>query len=184
MKNSSAKAKHQNKLEKTKPLSENTNTFPRAGFRRRIASWVYDFLISFAVYMIAGAVSFLLIYIGYYFGLYGMQGQEHFVDTISNTPWLKWPNELWKLAWVGFFFVYFWAKSGQTLGMRAWRLRLQNQDGTRISKMTGVKRLFPTLLGLGNITVLVDRKNKLSLQDRLTKTEVVVLSLEENKGRL
>ena len=61
---------------------------------------------------------------------------------------------------------------------------LQNQDGTRISKVTGIKRLLPTLLGLGNLTVLFDRKKKLSLQDRITNTEVVVLSLEANKGRL
>lgn len=158
--------------------------FPRAGFRRRFGSWVYDFLIAFAVYMVAGAVSFLFIYLGYYIGLYGMQGYEHFSDTISNTYWLKWPNEFWKLAWVSFFFVFFWAKSGQTLGMKAWRLRLQNQDGSRISKKIGLKRLIPTLLGLGNLTVIFDRKNKLSLQDRLTNTEVVVLSLAANKGRL
>ena len=43
--------------------------FPRAGFRRRLASWVYDFLIAFAVYMTAGALSFLLMYLGFYFGL-------------------------------------------------------------------------------------------------------------------
>ena len=75
-------------------------------------------------------------------------------------------------------------ESGQTLGMKAWRLRLQNNDGSCISKMTGLKRLLPTLLGLGNLVVIFDRKNKLSLQDRLTNTEVVVLSLEANKGRL
>ncbi len=158
--------------------------FPRAGFRRRFGSWIYDVLISIAVYMVAGAVSFLLIYLGHYIGLYTMQGEQHFSDTIANTYWLKWPNEFWKLAWVSFFFIFFWAKSGQTLGMKAWRLRLQNQDGTRISKVKGLKRLLPTLLGLGNLTVIFDRKNKLSLQDRLTKTEVVVLSLEANKGRL
>ena len=35
--------------------------FPRAGFRRRIASWLYDALIAIAVYMTAGAASFLII---------------------------------------------------------------------------------------------------------------------------
>ena len=68
--------------------------------------------------------------------------------------------------------------------MKAWRIRVQNQNGTRITKTTGIKRLLPTLLGLGNFAVLVDRKNKLSLQDRLTDTEVVLLTLEENRGRL
>lgn len=160
------------------------DSFPRAGFRRRFASWVYDFLIAVAVYMTAGAMSFLIIVTLMYFGVIGMQGYEHTIDAISNTWWLKWPNELWKWAWVGYFFVFFWAKSGQTLGMKAWRLRLQNQDGSLISKNTGVKRLAPTLLGLGNLTVIFDRKNKLSLQDRLTKTEVVVLTLEANRGRL
>ncbi len=162
----------------------NTDIFPRAGFRRRFASWVYDFLIAFAVYMVAGAIGFLLMYIGHYIGLFTMQGYQHFSDTIANTSWLKWPNEFWKLAWVSYFFVYFWAKSGQTLGMKAWRLRLQNTDGSLISKTTGVKRLLPTLLGLGNVLVIFDRKNKQSLQDRLTNTEVVVLSLEANRGRL
>ena len=83
-----------------------------------------------------------------------------------------------------FFFVWFWSRSGQTIGMKAWRLRVQNQDGTRMSKTTAIARLLPTLLGLGNIMVLFDRNNKLSLQDKITNTEVVVLSLEENKGRL
>ena len=160
------------------------HSFPRAGFRRRLAAWIYDFLIAFAVYMTAGALSFLIIYLGYYFGLYDMQGHQHLSDAIANTSWLKWPTEAWKIAWVSFFFVYFWAKSGQTLGMKAWRLRVQNQDSSLISKKTGIFRLLPTCLGLGNLTVIFDRKNKLSLQDRLTKTEVVVLSLEANRGRL
>jgi len=158
--------------------------FPRAGFRRRCASWMYDLLVAIAVYMVSGAVSFLLITLVLYFGVIDMQGHEHVVDRIASTPWLEGINELWKLAWVGFFFVWFWSRSGQTLGMKAWRLRVQNQDGSLISKTTGLKRLLPTLLGLGNLLVLIDRKNKLSLQDRLTHTEVVVLSLEANRGRL
>lgn len=68
--------------------------------------------------------------------------------------------------------------------MRAWRLKVQNQDGSLITKKTATKRLLPTLLGLGNLIVIFDRKNKLSLQDRLTDTEVVVLSMEANRGRL
>lgn len=159
-------------------------TFPRAGFRRRVASWLYDSLVAIAVYMTAGAASFLIISLLVHFDVFGFQGYEHLSDTITNTPWLLWPNELWKLSWVAFFFVWFWAKSGQTLGMKAWRLRVQNQNGTRITKTTGIKRLLPTLLGLGNLAVLFDRKNKLSLQDRLTDTEVVLLTLEENRGRL
>jgi len=159
-------------------------SFPRAGFRRRFGSWVYDVLIAFAVYMVAGAVAFLLFNLLIEYGVISMQGFEHSIDLQQSSILFSAIIYGWNIAWVGFFFVFFWAKSGQTLGMKAWRLRLQNQDGTRISKITGLKRLLPTLLGLGNLTVLFDRKNKLSLQDRLTNTEVVVLSLEANKGRL
>jgi len=165
------------------PLVANS-PFPRAGFRRRFASWVYDTLLAIAVYMTAGAASFLIISLLVHFSAFDLQGYQHLSDTISNTYWLLWPNELWKLAWVGFFFIWFWSKSGQTLGMKAWRLKVQNQDGSLISKITGLKRLLPTLLGLGNLALLVDRKNKLSLQDRLTNTEVVILTLEANRGRL
>ena len=158
--------------------------FPRAGFRRRLASWLYDGLVTIAIYMTAGATSFLIISLLVHFNVFDLQGYQHLSDTITNTPWLFWPNELWKLFWVAFFFVWFWSKSGQTLGMKAWRLRVQNQDASLMTKNTAIKRLLPTLLGLGNFTVLFDRKNKLSLQDRLTNTEVVLLTLEENRGRL
>ncbi len=163
--------------------AEPNQTFPRAGFIRRFASWIYDVLLGIAVYMTAGAVGFGLFAVFSAMGLVNMNGHEHLIDVQQSS----WVYSLliygWNLAWVGFFFVYFWAKSGQTLGMKAWRLRLQNQDGTLISKSTGVKRLLPTLFGLGNLAVIFDRKHKLSLQDRLTDTEVVVLTLEENKGK-
>tara|TARA_B110000495_G_C23039778_1_gene622795 strand:+ start:315 stop:815 length:501 start_codon:yes stop_codon:yes gene_type:complete len=158
--------------------------FPRAGFRRRMASWLYDLLLAVAVYMTAGAASFLIISLLVHFTVFDLQGYEHLSDTITNTYWLLLPNELWKLGWVAFFFVWFWSKSGQTLGMKAWRLKVQNQDGSLMTKTTAMKRLLPTLLGLGNFAVLVDRKNKLSIQDRLTDTEVVLLTLEANRGRL
>jgi len=158
--------------------------FPRAGFRRRFGSWVYDVLIAFAVYMVAGAVSFLIFNLLINFNVISMQGFEHAIDLHRSSVIYSIFIYGWNIAWVSFFFVFFWAKSGQTLGMKAWRLRLQNQDGTRITKTTGVKRLLPTLLGLGNLTVIFDRKNKLSLQDKLTNTEVVVLTLAANRGRL
>ncbi len=164
--------------------SNTTEQFPRAGFRRRFGSWVYDVLIAIAVYMCAGAVSFLLFNVFIKFGVISMQGYEHVIDLQRSSILYSLLIYGWNIVWVSFFFVFFWAQSGQTLGMKAWRLRLQNQDGTRINKRTGLKRLLPTLLGLGNLTVIFDRKHKLSLQDRLTNTEVVVLSLAANKGRL
>ncbi|WNC71590.1 RDD family protein [Thalassotalea psychrophila] len=158
-------------------------TFPRAGFRRRIGSYVYDFLLSIAVYMFSGAIAFVIFALLFAQGTIDNQGFEHAIDLKNNSVLYEFLITGWGFFWVGFFFVFFWAKSGQTIGMRAWRLRVQNVDGSKISKKTGVKRLLFTLLGLGNLAVIFDRKNKLSLQDRFTNTEVVVLSLEANKAR-
>ncbi|WP_189637757.1 RDD family protein [Thalassotalea sp. HSM 43] len=158
--------------------------FPRAGFRRRLGSYIYDFLMAVAVYMLAGfIVSVPYLYL-FDQGIIDSQGYAHAIDLLNSHWFYVTLNEAWKLFWVGFFFVYFWAKAGQTIGMRAWRLLVQHQDGSPINKATGCKRLLFTLLGLGNFWVLFDRKNKLSLQDRMTDTEVVVLSVEANRAAM
>lgn len=165
-------------------MSIDFSSFPRAGLIRRLASWVYDVLVAIAVYMTAGAVAFLLFAIFAYYGLVDMNGKLHLIEAQQSSLLYSTLIYGWSIAWVSYFFIFFWAKSGQTLGMKAWRLRLQNQDGSLVSKKTALKRLLATLLGLGNLWLLIDWKNKLSLQDKLTNTEVVVLSLEVNRGRL
>jgi uncharacterized RDD family membrane protein YckC len=65
--------------------------------------------------------------------------------------------------------------------MRAWRLKVQTNQGSLISWPQAIIRSISALLGLGNLVVLVDFKNKKALQDYLSKTEVVTLTKEENK---
>ncbi len=165
---------------------ENTSnaSFPRAGFRRRFGSWIYDLLIIIAIFMLSGYVCVTLFVALDSFGIISIVRSGFGIDWSATHPAYKIAFNAWCILWVCGFFIYFWSKKGQTLGMKAWRLRVQNLDGSLMSKTTAAKRLFPTLLGLGSIAVIFDRKNKLSLQDRLTKTEVVVLSLEANRGRL
>ena len=79
------------------------------------------------------------------------------------------------------FFGYFWTKSGQTIGMRAWRLKVQTLEGNLISWPQSIIRSVSALLGLGNLVVLVDFKNKKALQDYISKTEVIALTKEENR---
>ncbi|MFD2165184.1 RDD family protein [Thalassotalea euphylliae] len=165
-------------------MTDSESTFPRAGFRRRFGSWIYDVLIGIAVYMVAGAIGFALFALAANVGLIDTAGYDHLIDVKESSIFYRILVDGWSIAWTAYFFVYFWARSGQTVGMKAWRLRVQNQDGTLISKKTGLKRILPTLLGLGNLLVIFDRKNKLSLQDRLTKTEVVVLSMEASQKGL
>lgn len=164
--------------------SAQSSQFARAGFRRRFGSWIYDLLIVVAIYMLSGYICVALFVFLDSLGLMSLVRSDFDIDWQATHVGYQIAFNAWALAWVCGFFLYFWCKKGQTLGMRAWRLRVQNTDGSLICVSTGIKRLMFTLLGLGNLLVIVDRKNKLSLQDRLTNSEVVLLSLEANRGRL
>jgi uncharacterized RDD family membrane protein YckC len=77
------------------------------------------------------------------------------------------------------FFTGFWVRGGQTLGMRAWRLKLERMDGGDISWSDALKRhiaaLFSILVfGLGFIWILVDPQ-KLAWHDRLSKTRLILI---------
>lgn len=77
------------------------------------------------------------------------------------------------------FFTGFWAWGGQTLGMRAWRLKLVRMDGGDVSWADAFRRhlaaLFSLLVfGLGFIWILVDPQ-KLAWHDRLSKTRLIIV---------
>ena len=48
------------------------------------------------------------------------------------------------------FYTWFWTRAGQTIGMRAWRLRIQNVDGSNIRITQALIRLATSTFGLGN----------------------------------
>ncbi len=75
------------------------------------------------------------------------------------------------------FFAYFWTRNQQTLGMQAWRIRVQNADGSPISLrqcllrfLTGAVSLL--LMGLGHWWMLVDRQRR-SWPDIASRSEIV-----------
>ncbi|MDG1733233.1 MAG: RDD family protein [Thalassotalea sp.] len=161
-------------------MSSIESNFPRAGFRRRLGSYIYDALIALAVFMMVGYIGIgIMIYLDH-LGIINIVRNSFEIDWHKTPIFYQILFHSWNLVWVSYFFIYFWSKKGQTIGMRAWRLKVQNTDGSLISAKTAIKRLLFTLLGLGNLLVIFDRKNKLSLQDRLTNTEVVVFSLAAN----
>ena len=50
---------------------------------------------------------------------------------------------------VGLYFVWCWRRGGQTLAMKAWRLRLLDRDGAPVSTPQAVLRYVFAALGLG-----------------------------------
>jgi len=78
---------------------------------------------------------------------------------------------------VGLYFVYCWRRSGQTLPMKTWGLRLERQDGNRVSLGQAVLRYLLALAGLSGVALgflwaFVDRDRQF-LHDRLTGTRIV-----------
>jgi uncharacterized RDD family membrane protein YckC len=79
---------------------------------------------------------------------------------------------------VGFFGVS-WTRSGQTLGMATWRLRVEREDGRRLTWGDTLRRLGWALVsllpaGLGFAWVLFDPERR-AWHDRLSRTRVVVV---------
>ncbi len=88
--------------------------------------------------------------------------------------------QLYALASTVAFFTWFWMHGGQTLGMRAWRLRLLGRDGATVTLRQALIRCAAALLsvlalGLGYLWMLFDREG-LTWHDRLSGTRLVMLS--------
>lgn len=132
----------------------------RPGLPRRLAALTYDALLLFAVLYLATALVLPFM-------------NDHRVP--ANTPWFT----AYLLAVSFVFCGWFWTHGGQTLGMRAWRLRLRRQDGGPLTWADAAARFAAAFVswlpaGAGFLWLLVDR-NRLAWHDRLTRTELVLL---------
>ena len=86
-------------------------------------------------------------------------------------------KQIYLLAIVVGFYVYFWTHGGQTLGLRAWRLRVQRNGGGPLSARDALRRFgWATLsllpAGLGLWWSLIDREG-LAWHDRKSHTRIV-----------
>jgi len=133
---------------------------PHCSLPRRLAAILYDSLLLLAIFFVATALWLLRT-----------GGQT----TPGANPWLT--LSLLMIAFA--FFAWFWSHGGQTLGMRAWRIRLQNRNSGPVSLWQLALRFIVALIswlafGLGFLWSLVD-KEKLTWHDRYSMTELVVL---------
>lgn len=88
-----------------------------------------------------------------------------------------WWFSLCLLAVVTLFFSGFWAHGGQTLGMRAWRIRVVREDGSAVTWPRAAARFALGLVaaapaGLGLWWSLLD-EHKRGWHDRWTRTRVI-----------
>ncbi|MBY5992320.1 RDD family protein [Ferrimonas balearica] len=153
---------------------------PRASLGRRLAAWIYDFMVALAVYMLAGAALFALFSLLVSVGLIDKGGMTHNIDLLQASPvWLT-LNEVGKLLAVAWLFVWSWQKKGQTLGMRAWRLRVQRPDGQELDARQAWLRASVSFGGLAMLSLLWDDE-RCAFHDRISGSEVVQLTVEQNR---
>jgi uncharacterized RDD family membrane protein YckC len=129
---------------------------PAPGLARRLAACFYDGLVLVAVLVVAGAVWVAL-------------------SRAAAAPG-DWLFRGYLLAVSAAFFGAFWTR-GETLGMRAWKLRIVGRDGKPPGWGRAVLRFTVALLswgalGLGFLWVLVDR-DRLAWHDRASGTRLV-----------
>ncbi len=152
----------------------NTTSLPPAGFFRRLGALIYDSLIVMAILMIAGGIVVAVMEALVAAGLLSYGQYQDASDLLSHHPiWSPVYTIYLAFVWI-YFFVYFWTRAGQTLGMRAWKMVVQNKNGNRITTTQALIRLATSVFGLGNLTVPIDPQKR-SFQDMWAKTEIVVL---------
>lgn len=138
-------------------FSELDEVWP-AGLMRRLAAMVYDALVLMAVWMLVGFVAVAL------------NGGEANESPLFHSALLV----------VTFaFFAFFWMRAGMTLGMQAWRLRVQDGDGRPLSLMQALVRFVAAIVslaagGLGYWWILFDAEKR-SWSDMASGSRVVVV---------
>ena len=142
-----------------------------AGVMRRLAAMTYDSMLMFGVLFTATLPTLLL-------GRSSPSIENEQVVHELHPVVSGWPFQLYLLLVYIAFFCWFWCKNGQTLGMQAWRLKVEDMSGNRISVKKGLLRLAGATIsiaccGIGYWWIWID-KDGMSWHDRWSKTRVVV----------
>ena len=140
-----------------------------ASLWRRLAAMVYDIIVMLAIWIIIGFIVLSA------FGIDQAQIVEN--DHVVMDPYYRLTLFTSMLASAFLFFSWFWTHSGQTLGMQAWKLRVQNKDASAISYKQSLIRFVVApfslvVLGAGYFYMFINKK-KLTLPDLLSNSVVL-----------
>lgn len=144
-----------------------------ASLGKRLLAIFYDMLILFFIVLV---IYILLQQIIINLELITLEQVQISKDeTINIIPTDSIVTFILKNLWVVisfFYFGYYWTKSGQTLGMKVWKIKAVTNKGARITWGQSLKRYVFALLGLGLLWVIID-KERLVLQDKLSGTRLI-----------
>lgn len=131
---------------------------------RRLAAVFYDVLVLVAIWMFAAALVLLAFH-----------GE---VDVAHQPALYHFVLQGVLLALTALYFVFSWSRGGQTIGMRAWRVRIVDANGHSPDFPRALLRfvcalLSLLLLGAGFIYCLLDGERR-AWHDVMAKTRMVV----------
>ena len=135
----------------------------RPGLPRRLAALVYDSLLLFSLLFVATAPVLFLT-----------GGEAVGPNQPAFTGYLLAVSYVY-LGWC-------WTRGGQTLGMRAWRMRVRTRDGRPLGWRSSLARFAAALVsigaaGAGLLWAAFDRDG-MSLHDRLSGTALEMVPPE------
>jgi len=138
-------------------VSDSEDSQP-AGLAVRLAAMAYDWLLLGALYV---CVTLILVLLR---------------GGVALAPGTWWYSGMLLLVTFGFY-GWFWTHGGQTLGLRAWRLKVQRLDGRSLSWLDAARRSAAALTlllppGLGLLWIAVDAR-RAAWHDLLSDTAVI-----------
>jgi uncharacterized RDD family membrane protein YckC len=125
------------------------------GIARRLASMLYESILLFAVAFFAGWLFF-----------FASGGRD------ATSGWPRYALQVFIIAVFAAYFLWSWLRGGQTLAMKAWKIRLAGvTPGNALPRFFLALLLVPT--GISLLWALFDRDRQF-LHDRLAGTRLVL----------
>jgi len=104
---------------------------------RRFAGMLYDLFPLVGLWIVAAGLWVLVFH-----NVYDPQHPRPILRTLLG---------LWLLGVAGAYFVVSWTRIGATIGMRAWKLKLVRDDGSRLDVRTAIVRYVLALVSLATL---------------------------------
>lgn len=143
---------------------------PRAGLLRRLAALLYDMFLVAAIWICLGFPLQLA---------FGPDANRLVDGGVEINPVLERLLLVMMISSAAAFYIWFWQRTGQTLGMIAWRIRVLNVDNRLLRPRQGLIRFLAAwpafwLFGLGYLWRYVDPEGD-ALHEKLSGSKTVVL---------
>ena len=127
------------------------NKYEKVGFIKNIIICIYDIMLLFSVLFFM-SLPWVIVTNG---------------EAVAGNIFYQ----LYLLIIILTYYLWFWIKHGQTLGMKSWKTYVLNSDNTKINIRQGILRIILALVG-GHLVLIFIGK---SLQDIVSNSHIVKL---------